>query len=175
MDFPGRSQRARARRRPPPEPRLRHRPPEFRHERELHEPDDRPARPLAQLAEEAHAFALHVQERRSLSPAQDSRRRSRAAPSGKARRPPHQAHAGAGGLHRRSGRRSVQGGILQILIFIHLYEKAPEFSPEPFSMEWTMPLYFFTSSARALTYARIPSSSPSEGLKFARKPSPATL
>src|SRR6185503_1730153 len=47
VDLPGRPLGARARRGPPPEPRLRDRPPELRDERVVHQPGARAARALA--------------------------------------------------------------------------------------------------------------------------------
>ena len=109
MDFPGRPQHPRARRRPPAEPRLRYRPPELRDERKLHEPDHRTDRPLAQRSGQADRRRHQVRKRRRLYAPEDPRRKGRTPPPRKARRSPHPPHAGSGRLHRRARGRPVQG------------------------------------------------------------------
>ena len=115
MDFPRRPQHLDSRRRPPAQPRLRHRPPELRDERLLHEPDHRPNRPLAQRSGQADRRRHQVRKRRCVHAPEDSRREGRTPPPRKARRPPDDPHQGPGRLHRRARGRPVQGGSLSLL------------------------------------------------------------
>ena len=75
--FPDRQQHLPAGRRPPGEPRLRHRPPQLRDEQQLLQPDAGAARPVEEQG--------HLQGRR-LHAAQEAGRRSRPAAPGKDRR-----------------------------------------------------------------------------------------
>jgi hypothetical protein len=92
---------------PPGQPRLRHRPSEFRDVQLVLEPDtgaDRPVGEQGRLRAEG------------LRPAEEARRGSGAPAPGKDRREADHAHRRAGRLPRRAGGRSVQAGALPLLI-----------------------------------------------------------
>ena len=99
-------ERADPRRGPPDEPRLRDRPPVVRHERVVHEPDDRPSR--------ARPEQQQVRQGR-LRAAQAPRREGRPPAPRQARRAADDAHRGTGEVHRRPGRRAVQAEPLSVL------------------------------------------------------------
>ena len=94
-------------RRPPAEPRLRHRPPQLRDEQQLHQPDDRPDRAGDEQQE--------VREE-GLRPAQAPGRKGRPPAPREAGREADQADARAGRLHRRAGGGAVQERSLSVLI-----------------------------------------------------------
>ncbi len=88
------------------EPRLCHGPSVVRDEQFVHQP--------GAGADCAVDRDGQVRDRRPRA-AQEARRGSRPAAPGEARREAHEAHQAAGRLHRRTGRRAVQAGILPVL------------------------------------------------------------
>jgi hypothetical protein len=91
-----------ARRGPPGEPGLRHGPPELRDERELHQPDDRPDRPVGEPQANGKYEKGNV-----YTPAEGAGREGRAATTWRAaRREADEAFEEAGRLHRRAGGRA---------------------------------------------------------------------
>jgi hypothetical protein len=82
--------------------------PSFVMSNELHEPDDRPARPVGEPEQR------EIRQQR-LYAAEGAGREGRAAAPGEARCEPHRAFQEAGRLHRRAGGRAVQGRALPVL------------------------------------------------------------
>jgi adenosylhomocysteinase len=105
-----------ARRGPPGEPGLRHRPPVVRHVEQLHQPDARAARPVEEPRQ--------LQGER-LSPAEAPRRGGRPSAPREDRRRADQAHQGAGRVSRRAGRGPLQARALSLLI----ENRQPDSSP----------------------------------------------
>ena len=102
----GRPQRHGARRRPPAEPGLRHRPSELRDVRVVQQPGDRATRAAPEQRE--------VREE-GVYPAEAPGRGSGAAAPRPPRREVDDVEEGAGGLHRRAGGRAVQARSLSVL------------------------------------------------------------
>ena len=99
-------QHLRARRRPPRQPRLRHRPPELRDEQQLRQPDAGSDRSLEEQG--------HLQDRR-LHPSQEAGRRGRAPAPREDRRQADDTFAEAGRIPRRLAGRSLQARALPVL------------------------------------------------------------
>ncbi|CAA9320562.1 MAG: Adenosylhomocysteinase, partial [uncultured Gemmatimonadaceae bacterium] len=90
----------------PAQPGLRHRPPELRDERVVHQPGDGADRAVRQRGQ--------VREEGVRAP-QAPRREGRPPAPRQARREAHQAHRGPGRLHRRAGGGAVQAGGVPLL------------------------------------------------------------
>ena len=97
-------------RRPPGEPRLRHRPPELRDVELVLQPDPRADRPVGQQG--------HLREE-GLHPAEEARRGSRAPAPGEDRREADHAHRRPGRVPGRGRGRPVQARALPLLSFRH--------------------------------------------------------
>ena len=107
IHVPGRQQPLHARRRPPGQPRLRHRPPELRHVQLVHQPDARPNRPLEEQghlqARQVTVLPKHLDEEVArLHLEKIGAKLTTLTPR-------------AGRLHRRAGRRSLQSRPLPLL------------------------------------------------------------
>ena len=115
LQFPDGHGRHHARRGPPPQPRLRHRPPLLRHVLLLHQPGHRPARALER------AQVRQVREEGVRAP-QAPRREGRRAPPREDRREAHQALRRAGRVHQRPRRGPLQARRLPLLSGYARYE-----------------------------------------------------